>query len=131
MAGVEIGGDLDGDGEDGVALVVVGDDVARLFIEVGNRPLDGAGGEAGREGPVDFGGDAGVAGVLPVGVPAGGGLEFKTDGEGLAGDDGVGTSEEMGGDEGLAVVDLGAACGDEEGTAEDEEDCFQQAHQGR
>ncbi len=80
LAGLEIGRGLDFHREQNRPLVAIDDDVARVSDSQRERPLDRAGLETGRQCPVDGRRDAGVAGVLPVGIPARFHLKLETDG---------------------------------------------------
>jgi len=121
-AGLEIGWGLDFDRQQDIAGVNVIEEVARLFIDHGCGPLNGAGMEAGREGPIDAGGDAGVTRVLPVGVPSGLRLKAETDGYRGARDDAVGIGEELRVHEFAAFVHLGVA---EAGEGHEEGEAFE------
>ncbi len=66
-----------------IAAVAVGDQRSHVMF-FRRRPLDGAGGEAGRHRPLDRGGHPGVARIDPVGVPARIRVEMQRDIEGFA-----------------------------------------------
>jgi hypothetical protein len=123
---LEIGRRLDFDQQQNLARVIVSEDVPRLGVESGDRPLDGACLESGRKCPIDAGREAGVAGVLPVGVPAGHGLQIEPDGHRPAGDDAIGIGEEPGFDELLPLIHLRVAKAG--GGQKEEEEGFQNAH---
>ncbi len=98
--------DVHGDGEDDFVLVAEVHEGAEGQT-FGRGELEGVGGDAGGEMPVDFGGLAGVAGVDPVDVPAGLHLEVEAGGEGLAGVELGGRDEEGDGEVGSGQGGLG------------------------
>ncbi len=103
------GGEVDGEG-DGVFVAEVHERAEREAA--GDGKLHGAGGDAGGEGPGDFGWLAGVAGVEPVDVPVLFEGEDEADLEGSAGGDAGGERDELGG-EVLGLDGAGAAVADD------------------
>ena len=87
-------GRRDGGEQIDVAAITVGGERAH-FVELRRGPLDGAGGEAGREGPLDGGGEACVARVDPVGVPVGVHVEMERDEKRAVGSDGGGFGNQL------------------------------------
>jgi hypothetical protein len=130
VAGGEGGRRGEGDRQQDLALVAeidqraVGDALRR-------RPFDRAGGGAFGEVQRDLGRRAGVAGVAPVGVPAGGEAQAEAEAEGLAGGDGVGLGRQgrggAGGGDGRALPRRGGRRGGEE---EKREDGGEEGHRG-
>ena len=82
------------DDEERVGFEAVGIDGGHLDL-FGGGPLDGAGFEAFGERPLEIGGDAGEAGVFPVGVVASVVVDEEADGERFARGDAGGFGDEF------------------------------------
>ena len=106
LAGQEIGRNLDSYRKEDV-VVGVCLETAGLVIEARYGPLDRTGGEAGWKRPYSRRGNAGVSGVLPVGVPARLGSESNGNGDGRARNDGVNCGDQLRSDKLLPFVKLG------------------------
>ena len=114
VRGLDRGGGRDGADEKDLAFVGVDLDVAGFDKAFGEGPADGAGGETFGDLRIEGGGESGVAGILPIGVPSGSHAEEETEAEGLSGDNGGGVGEEGGFDQSLALMELGGGRGREE-----------------
>ena len=94
--GLDRGRGRDGADEKDLAFVGVDLDVAGFDKAFGEGPADGVGGEAFGDLRIEGGGESGVAGIFPIGVPSGSHAEEETEAEGLSGDNGGGVGEEGG-----------------------------------
>ena len=112
--GAQVFGRSDLDDEEGVGFEAVGIDGGH-FDFFGGGPLDGAGFEASGERPVEIGGDAGEAGVFPVGVVAAVVVDEEADGERFARGDASGFGDELDAEAGAFV---GGGVGVERGGGE-------------
>ena len=80
---LEVAGNLDRNGQQHGVFVAVIDQ--RAYAQgVGRGPVNGSSAQTGGKLPLQFGGQAGVAGVLPVGVPVGLMGQLEAQPEGLA-----------------------------------------------